>query len=235
MPNTLDWVGDGDDVSVVQDLEGMFEIAFSNAEMSALKNVGDLHDLVLRKLPGDRSAGKCATAMAFYRLRRALQANRPDIRISPATEMAAFGSPWIKRFFRDLERQTGLRLPGPAHTWLGGLGWVCVLLPLMLVLPAVAIRLFTPISPYLWLGMISVFCVGLALLRLDPSKLTGTVGDLAQKAADHNYGRLMKQGARGRDVEIWRLLTETLAHEGRLKPDQITRETVFFRSQLEAA
>lgn len=235
MPNTLDWVGDGDDISAVRDIEEIFEIAFSPAELVAMQTVGDLQDLVLAKLPADRDMGKCATAMAFYRLRRALNAREPNVRITPATDMAAFRAPWIRQFFRDLERQTGLSLGGPAHTWIGSLGWTLVLLPLMLVLPTLLVSVFASVSPWFWAALIVMFAAGILLLRFDPGRLTGTVGDLVRKAADRNYGRLMKQGAKGRDAEIWRLLTETLAHESRLKPDTITRETVFFRSQLEAA
>jgi len=36
--------------AAVRALEQAFEIAFSNAELEALKTVGDLHDLVLRKI-----------------------------------------------------------------------------------------------------------------------------------------------------------------------------------------
>jgi hypothetical protein len=200
-----------------------------------LRNVGDLHDLILSKKPGGGDVGKCATAMAFYRLRRALAMQRADLKITPDTEMREFRAPWIKQFYKRLEQQTGMRLGGPIHTWMGWLGDVCVLLPLMLVLPLLAISLFVHFSPWLWVGMILSLPMGLILQRFDPGRLTGTVGDLARKAADLNYGRLLKQGAQSRDTETWRLIVETLTLEGRLKSDQVTRETVFFRSQLKAA
>lgn len=235
MTNALNWVGDGDDLEAIRALEEIFEIAFSSNELTALQTVGDLEALIRSKLPSSRDVGKCATAMAFYRLRRALTAHEPGMRVTPATTMASFHAPWAKNFFRDLERQTGLLLGGPAHDWIGGMGEACLLLPLMLILPLLALTAIVHLSPFLWLGMVAMFLGGLLLLRFDPGRLTGTVGDLAHSAADKNYGRLIKQGAKARDADIWRLLTEILALESRLKPDVITRETVFFRSQLEAA
>ncbi|HJT43038.1 MAG TPA: hypothetical protein VJ750_06005 [Rhizomicrobium sp.] len=235
MPNTLDWVGDGDDVATVGALEQAFEIAFSNAELEVLKTVGDLHGLVLHKISRSNGTGKCASAMAFYRLRRALAANRPEIRITPATEMAVFSAPSLRYFFRRLSEQTGLRLPGPPHTWVGNIGEACWLLPLMGALPLLAWSVIVRPEPYVFVGLVGVFILGLILVRLDPGRLTGTVGALAREAARANYGNLLKQGARGRDAEIWGIFIEILADESRLNPREITRETVFFRSQLEAA
>jgi len=232
MANALDWVGDGDDVDAIKSLEEIFEISFSDAELSALKTVGDLQDMVLRKLPYAGKAEKCAGAMAFYTLRRALAIHQPDMRIKPATEMKAFRAPFIKEFFIRLESQTSLKLGGPAHTWIGWIGEVCFLLPLIVILPLLACTLFVHFSQYLWVGLTLLFPIGILLLRFDPGRLKGTVGDLAHKAARLNYGRLLKQGARPRDAEIWNLLAETLTMESRLKPEEVTRETVFFRSQL---
>jgi hypothetical protein len=235
MPNTLDWVGDGDDVAAITALEQVFEIAFSDAELKALKAVGDLHDLVLAKISRSNDTGKCASAMAFYRLRQALAANGPDGRITPATEMVIFSAPSLKDFFRRLSEQTGLRLKGPTHTWVGYIGEACWLLPLMAALPLLAWSAIVRPEPYVFAGLVGLFIVGLVLVRLDPGRLTGTVGTLAREAARANYGRLVKQGARGRDAEIWGILIEILTDESRLNPREITRETVFFRSQPEVA
>ena len=235
MVNTLDWVGDGDEIDAVRSLEKTFEISFSNEELEALTNVGSLHDLLLQKISRANDQGKCASAMAFYRLRRALSASHPGVEIAPATEMKTLHAPFIKEFFRGLEEQTGLRLGGPVHTWIGSLGIACLLLPFMLILPFVVIQQFVRLPPYLWAGLVCSLPIGLFLCWLDPGHLIGTVGDLARKAARLNYGRLMKQGAKGRDVEIWSLLAETLTDESRLEPEEVTPETVFFRSQLKAA
>lgn len=234
MANTLNWAGDGDDLDAVRSLEAVFEISFSNAELSALNTVGDLHDLILQKLPRANKAEKCASAMAFYRLRRALTARQSNIRIAPATELKVFQEPYTKEFFSRLEQQTGLKLGGPAHTWIGSMGDACLLLPLMAILPLLACSLFVHFSPYLWASLALLLPLGGVLLWFDPGRLKGTVGDLARKAGRLNYGRLMKQGAKARDSEIWSLLAEALTDESRLKPEDVTRETVFFRSQLEA-
>jgi hypothetical protein len=235
MPNTLDWVGDGDDLAAIEALEQTFEITFSDAELKALKTVGDLHNLVLGKISRSNDLGKCASAMAFYRLRQALSANRADIRITPKTEMAIFSAPSLKYFFRRLSEQTGLRLAGPTHTWVGHIGEACWLLPVMAILPLLAWSAFVHPVSYLFVGLAGSFILGLVLVRIDPGRLTGTVGALARESARANYGRLVKQGAKSRDVEIWGILIEILTDESRLNPREITRETVFFRHQLQSA
>jgi hypothetical protein len=235
MANSLSLVGDGDDLEIIQTLEEVFEIAFSDGELKALRNVGDLHDLILQKVPRASGARKCASAMAFYRLRRALTASRPDLRITQATEMAGFSEASLKLFFRRLSQQTGFRLAGPAHTWVGYVGETCLLFPLMAILPLLAWSAIVQPVPLLFVGLAGSFVLGLILVRFDPGRLVGTVGSLAREAARANYGRLMKQGARGGDHEIWLILVEALIQESRLGPREVTRETVFFRSQLKTA
>jgi hypothetical protein len=236
MANSLNLVGDGDDLDIVQRLEEMFEIAFSKEELEALTRVGDLHDLVLQKIPRENDAGKCASAMAFYRLRGALKVRQAGDTISPTTEMKIFNTPAPKLLFRDLERQTGLRLGGPAFSWIGKLGIALIVFPFLSALPGLAWNEWVrPLPSFTPQAMVAMFFAGVVLAKLDPGRLTGRVGDHARAAGRRNYGKLVKQGASVRDSEIWALFVDVLAVESRLKPNEITRETVFFRSQLKSA
>ena len=74
MKASLELAGDLDDVELVEDIEKAFGVRLPDGELSNCHTVGDLFDLVLARIP-DRSAtaDRCATAMCFYRLRRAVQ------------------------------------------------------------------------------------------------------------------------------------------------------------------
>ena len=71
MPNTLGLDDDLDGVEVVRDLERIFDIKVSNEEAERIFTVGEFHDLLLSKLSPNEADKKCATAITFYRIRRA--------------------------------------------------------------------------------------------------------------------------------------------------------------------
>lgn len=172
MSNTLDWVGDGDDLAAVERLEQTFEISFSKEELTALTDVGSLHDLILQKISHINDKGKCASAMAFYRLRAALKSWRNDIAILPSTAMNVFTASSPKYLFRSLERQTGLRLGYPPHSWIGILGGLLVVTPIVALLPGLAWGAWVqPLPSDTDIVMTGMFFAGLLLLWLDPRRL----------------------------------------------------------------
>src|SRR5262249_26041604 len=140
-----------------------------------------------------------------------------------------------KTFVWQLQSQTGLKLNGLGQSWVGAIGEFCLLLALMAILPLLAWSLIGHPGGYWWAGFFVVFFGSFVLMRLDPGCWEGSVGALARKAARDNYGRLMKQGAHGQDAEIWRITTDVLCEESLLNPQDVTRDTVFFRKQLNAA
>jgi len=72
----------------------------------------------------------------------------------------------------------------PTHAYLGRyIGEACWLLPLMGALPLLAWSAIVRPEPYVFVGLIGVFILGLILIRLDPGRLTGTVGTMAREAA----------------------------------------------------
>src|ERR1700734_2776145 len=89
MPNTLGLDDDLDGVEVVQDLKRIFDIMVSRQEAARIFNVGEFHDLLLQKIPPDEAGGKCASAMAFYRIRRALRCLGHDHDLTPASGIRA--------------------------------------------------------------------------------------------------------------------------------------------------
>ena len=106
MVSTLS-VDDEDSVAVVVAVERAFDIAIENKEAESILTVGEMFDLLLRKIaPGD-DTGKCASAMAFYRVRRALFPGASEL--SPSYGLSALREIYTKRFAQDLKRKTGLR------------------------------------------------------------------------------------------------------------------------------
>jgi acyl carrier protein len=87
MPNTLGLDDDLDPVEVVQLLERVFDIEVSQEEADRISTVGDFYEVLLRKIPPDEADRKCASAVAFYRIRAALRRLGHGDRLTPASGM----------------------------------------------------------------------------------------------------------------------------------------------------
>src|SRR4051812_19332950 len=109
MPSSLGLEGDLDDVELIQDVEEAFGLRFSDNELAGCSTVGDLFEVVEARLP-QSSGGSCATAMCFYRLRRALQ---PLVggELRPNTNLAALSGVSVRALHRIIEQECGLRPP----------------------------------------------------------------------------------------------------------------------------
>lgn len=73
MSSSLGLQDDLDDIDLIEDVEGAFGFQLSDCDLSHCRTVGDLFELVKARLPTRGLVGNCATAMTFYRLRRAIQ------------------------------------------------------------------------------------------------------------------------------------------------------------------
>jgi len=230
MPNTLGLDDDLDGVEVVRDLERIFDIKVSNEEAERIFTVGEFHDLLLSKLPPNEADKKCATAMTFYRIRRALRRLGYGDRLTPASDMRLLEQGRTKSNLMKLEGDSRLRMPGAVSTRTGRrvalFGFVMTLIIVFSLQPGFA-------SAFLGV-IVGLVLVGVVLKYGDPGKLPAncsTLADFTRTAAAMNYGRLVKMGARHRDQDIWDNLVESLSHYALPKPD-ITRETFFLQSQL---
>jgi hypothetical protein len=241
MSDSMDLVGDGDDVDIVRDVERVFGITISDGEAEKTLTVGQFYDLIERKC-GFRAAEACLSQIAFYRLRRALREMGVADRIKPSTPIsviAPIGRGSVRRGWKLLARQSGLALPGleTSFVWrlpkwaerpLGiaiGVAAFCVLIvthnkwptgwtlaALLLGGPVVAIALH-----FIWLRLFGTI----------PRRIV-TVGDLAREAGGHSYsyGKRAETRAIGR-ADRWSVLLAILrivsGHKG-----AITRDTTFF-------
>lgn len=72
--NTLALAGDGDDEDIVLALERAFSVELG-PDASRCETVGDLYEAILHQVAASDTPGKCASSMAFYRVRAALSAD----------------------------------------------------------------------------------------------------------------------------------------------------------------
>jgi hypothetical protein len=242
MTNTLGLDDDDDPAEVALLVERAFDINFLPEELEKIVTVGEFYDLLLTKIPPSDADKKCASAMAFYRIRSALRrlglGGHLGGHLTPASDMRVLERGGTKANIRKLEAWCGLDLPYPVPTRAGVIAALGVFVAI--VAATVLAVSFVPNGLLGFASMALGFFAALAaasgiLNGVDPGKLPadcGTLGDLSRKAAAMNYGRLVKMGARHRDADVWENLTELLScYE--LPKAEITRETVFLQSRFE--
>ncbi len=222
MSKSLGLVGDGDDLDLFVDLEAAFGIGITDPEAEGCWTVGDIHNVLLDRLrTADSLASSCVTAMAFYRLRRAFVSLGAKGKIRPENAISSLTSLKPKELSRYLKKQTGLRLLHRSGIP-AAIGTSIILLASIGLLAALAIR------PGAWWLAAAMAGIGASFIYWDGGKLPAncvTLGDLAKTVAANNFGRLVIEGARPREPDVWTALVEVLAEHSSLGTTEIGRET----------
>lgn len=234
MKDTLDLVGDGDDLDVIYDVERTFGIKLTDVERERTRTVGQLYDLIELKHPNAESRTlTCLSQMAFYRLRRALKTMGIEGEITPKTpisvleqiEPRSFASKW-----RRLAQSSGFDLPTletPFQTaerrprifrGLASSVWVGIFLDnrLVLLLGIIAIPAFCLGFDYVWR----------LVFRTVPRRIL-TIGELAREAAGFSFAKLTAENKECAPSDRWFALTAILRGITGHKI-VITRDTTFF-------
>jgi hypothetical protein len=247
--NTLNLVGDGDELDILKRAETLFGVALANAEVEAIRTVGELFDVIDQKM-GAHHTRACLTQAAFYRLRRALRAMGCTALITPETPLAdALQAPIrgssLRAVWRDLAAEADMKLPDRElsrawlPTWLresmrrhpiryGQLGIVAVVgLPVFLA-AATGSRGFVAIIAAV-ASIAFAFAMHALLVRffgIVPARLQ-TLGDLAREAAGRSFESLRaeKHGFSPQDRwwAVMAILRDNSSYAG-----PIDRETTFF-------
>lgn len=232
MTNTLGLDDDLDSVDALESIEKAFDIKLAKEEAERIVTVGQMYDLLVSKIPKDAADRKCATAMAFYRLRAAMRQFGIE-RASPSTDIEFLEASGAKSAFASIEKNSGLRLPPVAMATTGFVG--CLLFVISAIAAVVLSAFLGKSLLSLQIGACAVaIMVGYFLVRVDPGKLPkgcATLGDLSRKTATVSYGKLIKSGAAHRNEDIWNTLLDLLSCYA-LPRSEITRDTVFLQSQL---
>lgn len=237
MKDSLNLVGDGDDLDVIRDVESVFGIRITDREAEATLTVGQLYDLIQAKCPGADRTQACLSQIAFYRLRRAL-APADKAAITPQTPIAvvrAVDPHSIGRAWKELSRRSGLTLPileTPSHSSalslyairgiVVAIGSVAFFFALIDVfrLPAIIFLLTAPLLAIM-VGSLFHHVYG------DIPRRIQTIGDLAREAAGYSFSEAFKSHPTGGPADRWQALTAVLRRISGHK-SAITRDTTFF-------
>lgn len=238
---TLGLDDDLDGVEILRPIEAVFDVKLSNAEAEAVHTVGDMFDLLRRKIDVD-AGRKCLSAMAFYRLRRAWNDLGIEVGRAPSDDLTRLRLVYTRALVKSLEAKSGLRLPPPASGLVGKIGLAFALggtLGCLALFVCKVAAIWLPIPVRDWSALVPItvlfggWIIGLVIMRFDAGHLPSdcsTLGALAAKSATLSYGRLVKQGGDARDKVLWQALVDTLAEHTKLPADQIARETCFLKS-----
>ena len=191
MANTLGLDDDLDGVELVQDVEAAFGVALTNAEASALYTVGDIYGLLRDRVSSSEATGRCATAMAFYRLRRVFSDLNIDSRtIRPDTQVESLTPLAPKALLKQINFLSGLRVPQARLTWLGVTGGLSIF--------AGFVSVSAPNSRALLVAVAGVVYrsrgdIASPRPRQTPSDCQ-TFGGLSRKVAGLNFGEMAAEG-----------------------------------------
>jgi hypothetical protein len=231
MANSLDLDDDLDTVEVVRILEKVFDVRVSNEEAARIHTVGDFHDLLLLKLPQGERNVKCATAMTFYRLRRALERLGYGADLTPSSDVRVLEVGRTKVNLSRLAEEARLELPGTVFSAVGK--WL--LLGLYLAGMVTAYVLDAKVGGLIGAALFGWLPAFVAARELDGGRLRPncqTLAGLTRNAALLNFGRLAKEGARCSEDDVWRALVEALSSFSGKPAAQIFRDTYFLHSAL---
>ena len=208
-PKSVGVVGDGDDVAIIEAIEDVFKVAIMDEEAESIRTLKDAHSVICSKLPNDENEQtKCLTAMAYYRLNRAMpgqgKANR-----SKRLHVPEAVSP--REFQQQLEEGSGLKLPflTTSSFWVTSIGWAifytwiaepvmfsgfyAVAVGLIIFVSNVAIwRFATAIDQRAWI-------------------FDGTVADLSRRASEENIGHLVAEGGKLTREDVWTAMTKIIS------------------------
>ena len=219
--NTLGFAGDGDDSDFILAVQEAFGVTLAQDELDRILTIGDVQDVLVEKL-GPAGGSKCATQMAFLRLRAALAQLQPGIRLGPSTPMNELTRLSPKALWKHIRHASGLALPSLQLGAVGGAG-ALLFLGGFVALVAVALGL-TPWS-------LVLLPAGILMLRIDRGRYgdIATLGDLSKRCTTRNYGKLAALGARSSAAAIWDALTEIAAFHSESDCDGINREATLFQ------
>jgi hypothetical protein len=231
-PPTI-YFGDLDDIEIIEAIEDAFEITLLNEEVEKCFTVGDIYALVLNKFPhAERSAAPCASAAAYYALKRAFRTMRATGRISRNTLIRDLLLPSPRFAWHKLSEITGFNLP---RLELAGAGWiVAILFAITVTAAAVAGMYFEPAAVRVEGIVVGALVIGISAFGLGgwlarklhlvrvPRRLR-TVGDLARAVAATNIAKLASANVPTRERDVWAsleyIIRDQLAWKGPITPE----------------
>jgi hypothetical protein len=250
--NTLNLVGDGDELDMIRDVERTFGMTVAKDEARGLYTVGDLYDLIVRNDPHAREAARaCLTQVAFYRLRHALAEMGATGRLTPTSPASIIlsldRSVPFRRTWDQLQKRAGVTLPR-REVWTRMPRWLSsplrgpwayirgmLVIALLFYGPAFALTMVSGMSfPSALLTLFFGIPIGVLTVSITthfffatmPRRIE-TLGDLAREAAGCSFVELRQAKGGFSPHDLWfallAILRDTSGFVG-----SIDRETTFF-------
>lgn len=226
MPNSLGLDGDLDDVALIEDIEASFGVTFPGEETATWFTVGDIFESLRWRFPDTAVAGeKCATSMAFYRLRRAIPERQDASRLRPDTPLESLTQLSARELLQLLGNRSGLRMPRYVLSWRGMIGVYLIVASVIATFGLLLARMggaWSDLAPFVVAG------IGVALVRVDGGafpKECKTLGELARRVVTMNFGYFLAEGADPREGGLWTALVDLLAQHTPLPKLEIAFDT----------
>lgn len=201
---SLRLAGDGDDLDLLACIEETFGIRFDDTETMGCITVGDLYQAFLSKFPVSTVSGKCATAMAFYSVRRFLRSQGISGSISPRDQLGDLTNRPRAWLLADLAKPTETHTLDGASEGTTLIG--CVFVTIGCAAFANSTSLLMALIPF------TAVYAGAAIIRASLSPCRDmTVGELSIAVAGRNFAHFSDRGADRREHTIWTALQTLLA------------------------
>jgi hypothetical protein len=212
------FVGDGDELDLVDALEASFRLDFTDAETTGWITLGDVHRTLVDRIPATSAPGLCATSMAFYRLRAVLTALGAQGRIRTSTPLKRLVAVTPKRLAAEVAARLGVSTPALDISVRGAVGS-------LFLLAGICAGIWSATDHAAWPSLVAI-PLGLALLYREPGSYgRRSVGALAREIAFRNHARFAEQGADTGANSLWRALVELVADNADADPHDLVPET----------
>ena len=210
-PKSVGVVGDGDDLAIIEAIEEVFIVSIMDEDAERIRTLGDAHSVICSKLPNEASQQtKCLTAMAYYRLNRAMKDHG---KVKPFESVEAPKPMRPRQYQQQLEEGSGLQLPflTTSNAWVKMIGWS--ILGTWAAAPILFSALFAVAAGSL------IFVLNIAIWRY-ATKIDqrvwifkGTLADLSRRASEENIGQLISEGGKWKGADVWAVMTKIISDE----------------------
>jgi hypothetical protein len=214
--NSLNLVGDGDDLDLIEAIEASFDVSFGDDELRDVRTFGELYDAVVSHLAHTEDVRRthCRSATAFRKIRRAFQLTglgeiRPSTPLRSLLATANHG-----KLSRRLEYETGLDLRATTLA-----GWTLVIGSCVATAASLSFLSLTGSTldvPTAFGTVVATTVGGMFLAVVAASVSNGwgmtfdrdllTAGDLADRAVHLNFKRLSSPSGQNHPADVWRTL-----------------------------
>ena len=224
-----------DGVELVMEVEETFGFSIPDEDAAALHTVGKLYDYIMDHRFRGRREG-CLTSVVFYKLRRALMLvlEIPRSGVRPPVPLATIISTHRRRFWADLQRTLGLRLPELVRP-----RWVTRSATAVAVCLVAAAAVFLVAELGISAAVVPIWgtvCLVSYVVYQTTKPLAvefrpdfATIGGLTKAVLRKNYAAISDECDRASADEAWETLRAIIVEQLGVRAGDVTREASFVK------